>query len=192
MRVAQLYTGWSQVRALRSSRCHSVMFGSVPRRLRRAVGTDMLWITVAMVGARSLADGVEPPDRRGHRTRPNPRRRRVSCRPARHPRQAVDALCAASWPLYLGLSGRPRSNRAMAFARGPVVALVVLPVPEASHLALPSLAGTVRGLATSVWAATKGRPAVQDWALGGAVAAWGRRVRPLLRVFDVDVDRAQG
>ena len=114
--------------------------GRCSRSARVPSAHDWLWITVAMVGARSLAMGAEPADRRRARRAQPAHGRRASCRPARSRRAQVrralrrsrsrvflvavfqlDPLVRWLWPI-------------------PVVLLRRLPVPEAGHLALPPLA----------------------------------------------------
>jgi 4-hydroxybenzoate polyprenyltransferase len=152
---------------------------------------DLVWITLAMVGARSLAmalnrlidaqlDALNP--RTAARELPAGRLSRVQ----------VLAFCLASLALFLGA----------VWQLDPLVRWL-WPIPVAAFVVYPYLKrftwlahlwlGAVDGLAPlGAWAAIRGDLPWQAWALGGAVAAWVAGFDLFYSLFDVDVDRAQG
>jgi 4-hydroxybenzoate polyprenyltransferase len=152
---------------------------------------DLVWITLAMVGARSLAmalnrlidaqlDALNP--RTAARELPAGRLSRVQ----------VLAFCLASLALFLGAVWQLDPLVRWLWPI-PVVAFVVYPYLKRftwlAHLWL----GAVDGLAPlGAWAAIRGDLPWQAWALGGAVAAWVAGFDLFYSLFDVDVDRAQG
>jgi 4-hydroxybenzoate polyprenyltransferase len=151
---------------------------------------DLFWITLAMVGARSLAmalnrlidaeiDAVNP--RTAGREIPSGALR-VS---------AVVAFCVAALALFL-------------FSVWQLEPLVrwLWPIPIAGFVVYPYLKrvtwlchvwlGAVDGLAPlGAWAAIKGSLPWQAWVLGAAVAAWVAGFDCFYALFDVDVDREQ-
>jgi 4-hydroxybenzoate polyprenyltransferase len=159
--------------------------GRVPR------AHDLVWITVAMVGARSLAMALN---------------RLIDARiDARNPRTAgrelpsglltpaqVVAFCLASLGLFL----------AAVWQLDPLVRWL-WPIPVAGFVVYPYLKrltwlshlwlGAVDGLAPiGAWAAIRGDVPWQAWALGGAVAAWVAGFDLFYSLFDVEIDRVQG
>ena len=152
---------------------------------------DLLWITVAMVGARSLAMGLN---------------RLIDAElDARNPRTAVRELpqgllrpwhvvvfCAASLAVFL-IAVFQLDPLVRWLWPIPVVAFVVYPYLKRftwlAHLWL----GAVDALApVGAWAAITGNLPWEAWALGGAVAAWIAGFDLFYSLFDVNVDRAQG
>lgn len=152
---------------------------------------DLVWITLAMVAARSLAMALN---------------RLIDARiDARNPRTAgrelpsgrltaaqVVAFCLASLGLFL----------AAVWQLDPLVRWL-WPIPVAGFVIYPYLKrftwtahlwlGAVDGLAPlGAWAAIRGDLPWQAWALGGAVAAWVAGFDLFYSLFDVEVDRAQG
>jgi 4-hydroxybenzoate polyprenyltransferase len=152
---------------------------------------DLVWITVAMVGARSLAMALN---------------RLIDARlDARNPRTAgrelpagrltaaqVVVFCAASLALFL----------AAVWQLDPLVRWL-WPIPVAAFVVYPYLKrvtwlahlwlGAVDGLApVGAWVAIRGDLPWEAWALGGAVAAWVAGFDLFYSLFDVEVDRAQG
>jgi len=152
---------------------------------------DLWWITVAMIGARSLAMALN---------------------------RLIDAGIDARNPRTAGReipSGLLSIGKVAAFC---IVALVVFlvavwqldplvrwlwPIPVAAFVIYPYLKrftwlchlwlGAVDGLApVGAWAAIKGEMPWQAWALGGAVAAWVAGFDLFYSLFDTDVDREQG
>jgi len=154
-------------------------------------GHDLLWITVAMVGARSLAMALNRLIDAGIDAA-NPRTASRELPSGALTRGAVVAFCLGSAALYLFAVWqldpfvRPLSPI-------PVVAFVVYPylkrVTWLCHLWL----GAVDGLApVGAWAAIKGDLPWQAWALGAAVAAWVAGFDLFYALFDVEIDREQG
>jgi 4-hydroxybenzoate polyprenyltransferase len=152
---------------------------------------DLLWITLAMVGARSLAMALNrlidaEIDARNPRTaaRELPARRLTSVQ--------VVVFCAASLALFLVAT----------WQLDPVVRWL-WPIPVAGFVVYPYLKrvtwlahlwlGAVDGLApVGAWVAIRGDVPWQAWALGAAVAAWVAGFDLFYCLFDLDVDRAQG
>jgi 4-hydroxybenzoate polyprenyltransferase len=152
---------------------------------------DLGWITLAMVGARSLAMGLN---------------RLVDAQiDARNPRTAsrelpagrlrpwhVVAFCAAMLLLFL----------VAVWQLDPLVRLL-WPIPVALFVLYPYLKrvtwlchlwlGAALGLApVGGWVALTGELPWQAWALGGAVALWVAGFDLFYSLFDEEVDRAQG
>jgi 4-hydroxybenzoate polyprenyltransferase len=152
---------------------------------------DLLWITLAMVGARSLAMGLN---------------RLIDARiDARNPRTArrelpsgqlsvvqVVLFCAASLALFL----------VAVWQLDPLVRWL-WPIPVAGFVVYPYLKrwtwlchlwlGAVDGLApVGAWVAITGKLPWQAWALGVAVALWVAGFDLFYALFDLEVDRAQG
>jgi 4-hydroxybenzoate polyprenyltransferase len=151
---------------------------------------DLFWITVAMVGARSLAMGLN---------------RLIDARiDARNPRTAsrelpsgllrswqVGVLCAASLALFL----------VAVYQLDPLVRWL-WPIPVAGFVIYPFLKrftwlshlwlGAVDGLApVGAWVAITGELPWEAWLLGGAVAAWVAGFDHFYSLFDIEVDRTQ-
>jgi 4-hydroxybenzoate polyprenyltransferase len=154
-------------------------------------GHDVLWITVAMVGARSLAMGLN---------------RLIDARiDARNPRTAQRELpaglltstqvllfCAASLAVFL----------VAAFQLAHVVRWL-WPIPVAGFVIYPYLKrvtwlchlwlGAVDGLAPmGGWVAVTGTLPLAAWELGAAVAFWVAGFDLFYSLFDLDVDRREG
>jgi 4-hydroxybenzoate polyprenyltransferase len=152
---------------------------------------DLFWITVAMVGARSLAMALNRLIDAGI--------------DARNPRTAGRELPSGA----LGVPG------VLAFCAGSLVVFLIAvwqldpvvrwlwPIPVAAFVIYPYLKrftwlchlwlGAVDGLAPmGGWVAVKGTLPWQAWALGGAVGTWVAGFDLLYSLFDVEVDRAQG
>jgi 4-hydroxybenzoate polyprenyltransferase len=152
---------------------------------------DLVWITLAMVGARSLAMALNrlidaQIDARNPRTagRELPARRLTVAQ--------VAVFCVASLALFL-VAVWQLDPLVRWLWPIPVAAFVVYPylkrVTWLAHLWL----GAVDGLApVGAWAAIKGDIPWQAWALGGAVAAWVAGFDLFYSLFDLEVDRAQG
>jgi 4-hydroxybenzoate polyprenyltransferase len=152
---------------------------------------DLLWVTLAMVGARSLAMGLN---------------RLIDARiDARNPRTAgrelpsgallpwqVLAFCVASLALFL----------TAVWQLDPIVRWL-WPIPVAAFVLYPYLKrwtwlshlwlGAVDGLAPmGGWVALTGELPWEAWALGGAVACWVAGFDLFYSLLDVDVDRREG
>jgi 4-hydroxybenzoate polyprenyltransferase len=152
---------------------------------------DLVWITVAMVGARSLAMGLN---------------------------RLIDAGIDARNPRTVGRelpSGLLRPWQVVLFCGGSLAVFLVAvyqldsfvrwlwPIPVAGFVVYPYLKrftwlahlwlGAVLGLAPmGGWAAVRGDLPWQAWMLGGAVAAWVAGFDLFYSLFDVAVDREQG
>jgi 4-hydroxybenzoate polyprenyltransferase len=152
---------------------------------------DLVWITVAMVGARSLAMALN---------------RLIDARiDARNPRTATRELpagrlsgaqvvlfCAASLAVFL-VAVWQLDPIVRWLWPVPVIGFVVYPylkrVTWTSHLWL----GAVDGLApVGAWVAIRGDLPWQAWCLGIAVAAWVAGFDLFYSLFDVEFDRREG
>jgi 4-hydroxybenzoate polyprenyltransferase len=151
---------------------------------------DLLWVTLAMVGARSLAMALN---------------RLIDVRiDARNPRTArrelpsgqlsvaqVLVFCAASLALFL----------ASVWQLDPLVRWL-WPIPVAGFVVYPYLKrvtwlchlwlGAVDGLApVGAWVAITGKLPWQSWLLGAAVAFWVAGFDFFYALFDLDIDRRE-
>ena len=152
---------------------------------------DLLWITIAMVGARSLAMALNRLIDAGIDAR-NPRTAgRELPRGALEPWQVV-VFAAGSLVVFL-IAVYQLSPLVRWLWPIPVAAFVVYPYLKRwswlSHFWL----GAVDGLAPlGAWAAITNELPWEVWALGGAVALWVAGFDLLYALFDLDVDREQG
>jgi 4-hydroxybenzoate polyprenyltransferase len=152
---------------------------------------DLFWITLAMVGARSLAMALN---------------RLIDARvDAANPRTATRELpsgalstkdvlmfCASALALY-AVSVWQLDPLVRWLSPIPVVAFVVYPYLKRFTWLCHLWLGAVDGLApVGAWAAIKGQLPWQAWALGAAVAAWVAGFDLFYALFDVAVDREQG
>jgi 4-hydroxybenzoate polyprenyltransferase len=152
---------------------------------------DLLWITVAMVGARSLAMGLNrlidaEIDARNPRTAGRELPRGALSRPQ------VWVFCAVSLALFL-IAVWQLDPLVRWLWPIPVAGFVIYPYLKRftwlSHLWL----GAVDGLApVGAWVAITGELPWEAWVLGGAVAAWIAGFDLFYSLFDADVDRRQG
>src|SRR5882757_9019790 len=151
----------------------------------------LLWITLAMVGARSLAMALNRLIDAGIDAR-NPRTAGRELPSGQLSVAQVAVFCAASLAVFV-----------VAVWQLAPLTHVLWPIPIAGFVVYPYLKrftwlchlwlGAVDGLApVGAWAAIKGDLPWQAWALGGAVAAWVAGFDLFYALFDVDVDRAQG
>jgi len=152
---------------------------------------DLFWITVAMIGARSLAMALNRLIDAGIDAR-NPRTAgRELPRGALTPPQ-VALFCALSFVVFL----------IAVFQLAPLVHWL-WPIPVAGFVLYPYLKrwsslshfwlGAVDGLAPlGAWAAITNTLPWEAWTLGGAVAFWVAGFDLLYALFDLDVDREQG
>jgi 4-hydroxybenzoate polyprenyltransferase len=152
---------------------------------------DLFWITVAMVGARSLAMALNRLIDAGIDAR-NPRTAgRELPRGVLRPWQVL-LFSLASLALFL----------VAVYQLAPIVRWL-WPIPVAAFVIYPSLKrwswvshfwlGAVDGLAPlGAWAAITNELPWEAWALGGAVAFWVTGFDLFYALFDLDVDRAQG
>jgi 4-hydroxybenzoate polyprenyltransferase len=153
-------------------------------------GGDLLWITLAMVGARSLAMGLNRLIDAGIDAR-NPRTAGRELPSGLLTPPQVLLFCAASLALFL----------AAVFQLDPLVRWL-WPIPVAGFIVYPYLKrwtwlshlwlGAVDGLAPiGAWAAITGTLPWEAWVLGGAVAAWVAGFDFFYSLFDAEIDRAQ-
>jgi 4-hydroxybenzoate polyprenyltransferase len=152
---------------------------------------DLLWITVAMAGARALAMALN---------------------------RLIDAGIDARNPRTAGRelpSGALTTTKVVAFCLGSLVVFLIAvwqlnpvvrwlwPIPVAAFVIYPYLKrftwlchlwlGAVDGLApVGGWVAITGKLPWEAWALGGAVATWVAGFDIFYSLFDVEIDRAQG
>jgi 4-hydroxybenzoate polyprenyltransferase len=152
---------------------------------------DLLWITVAMVGARSLAMALN----------------RVidAAIDARNPRTAGRELPRGAllpWHVAVFALASLAVFLVAVYQLAPIVRFL-WPLPVAAFVVYPYLKrvtwlshlwlGAVDGLApVGAWAAITNSLPWQAWALGGAVALWVAGFDMLYALFDLDVDRRQG
>jgi 4-hydroxybenzoate polyprenyltransferase len=152
---------------------------------------DLFWITLAMVGARSLAMALNRlVDARIDARNPRTAGREIPSGRLGVP--AVLAFCAGSLALFL-VAVWQLDPIVRWLWPVPVVAFVVYPYLKRftwlAHLWL----GAVDGLApVGAWVALTGELPWQAWALGGAVALWIAGFDLFYSLFDLDVDRDQG
>ena len=159
--------------------------GAVPR------AHDLVWITVAMVGARSLAMGLNRLIDAGLDAR-NPRTARRELPSGLLSPAQVVLFCAASLAVFL----------LAVYQLDPLVHRL-WPIPVAGFVVYPYLKrwtwlchlwlGAVDGLApVGAWAAITGTVPWEAWALGGAVALWVAGFDLFYSLLDLEIDRAQG
>jgi 4-hydroxybenzoate polyprenyltransferase len=152
---------------------------------------DLVWITVAMVGARSLAMALNrlidaELDARNPRTagRELPR--------GALGRAEVLAFCGASLAAFL-VAVYQLDPLVRWLWPIPVIAFVVYPYLKRFTWLSHAWLGAVDGLApVGAWVAITGELPWEAWALGAAVALWIAGFDVLYALFDLDVDRAQG
>jgi 4-hydroxybenzoate polyprenyltransferase len=152
---------------------------------------DLVWITLAMVGARSLAMALNRLiDARIDAANPRTAAREVpsgALSPA-----AVLLFCAASLALYT-VAVIELDPLVRWLAPIPVAAFVIYPYLKRFTWGCHLWLGAVDGLAPiGAWAAIKGDLPWQAWALGAAVAAWVAGFDLFYALFDLEVDRTQG
>ena len=152
---------------------------------------DLVWITVAMVGARSLAMGLNRLIDAGLDAR-NPRTVRRELPAGLLSPLQVGLFCAVSLAVFL-----------VAVYRLDPLVHWLWPIPVAGFVVYPYLKrwtwlchlwlGAVDGLApVGAWAAITGTIPWEAWALGGAVALWVAGFDLFYSLLDLEIDRAQG
>ncbi|HKU58957.1 MAG TPA: UbiA-like polyprenyltransferase [Gaiellaceae bacterium] len=153
-------------------------------------GHDLFWITLAMVGARSLAMALN---------------RLIDAEiDAQNPRTAGREIPSGALGVGAVVLFSLASLAVFLLAVWQLNPLVrwLWPIPVAGFVIYPYLKrvtwlchawlGLVDGLAPlGAWAAIKGDLPWQAWALGGAVAAWVAGFDCFYALFDLDIDRAQ-
>lgn len=154
-------------------------------------GHDLLWITVAMVGARSLAMGLNRLIDAGI--------------DAANPRTAARELPSGllrPWQVFLFCLAALAVFLVAVWQLDPLVRWL-WPIPVAGFVIYPYLKrwtwlshlwlGAVDGLApVGAWVAITGELPWQAWALGGAVALWVAGFDLFYSLLDLRVDRDQG
>jgi 4-hydroxybenzoate polyprenyltransferase len=152
---------------------------------------DLLWISVAMVGARSLAMALNRLiDARIDAANPRTSARELPSGALTG--TAVLAFCAASLAVYLAAVFE-LDPFVRPLAPIPVIAFVVYPYLKRFTWLCHLWLGAVDGLApVGAWAAVRGELPWQAWALGAAVAAWVAGFDLFYALFDVGVDQEQG
>ncbi len=152
---------------------------------------DLLWITLAMVGARSLAMALNRLiDARIDAANPRTSTREIPS--GALGKLGVVAFCLVSLAVYLTAVWQ-LDPLVRWLAPVPVIAFVVYPYLKRFTWLCHLWLGAVDGLApVGAWAAIKGELPWQAWALGAAVAAWVSGFDLFYALFDVDVDREQG
>jgi 4-hydroxybenzoate polyprenyltransferase len=152
---------------------------------------DWLWVTVAMVAARTLAMGLNRLIDAELDAR-NPRTASRELPTGALSRTQVAGLCGVALAVFL----------VAVFQLDPLVRWL-WPVPVAFFVVYPYLKrvtwlchawlGASLGLApVGAWAAVTGELPWQAWALGGAVALWVAGFDLFYSLFDVEHDRAEG
>jgi 4-hydroxybenzoate polyprenyltransferase len=152
---------------------------------------DLFWITVAMVGARSLAMALNRLIDAGI--------------DARNPRTAGRELprgVLRPWQVLLFSLASLAVFLVAVYQLAPIVRWL-WPIPVAAFVIYPYLKrwswvshfwlGAVDGLAPlGAWAAITNELPWEAWALAGAVAFWVAGFDLFYALFDLDIDRAQG
>ena len=152
---------------------------------------DLLWITVAMVGARSLAMALN--------------RLIDASIDARNPRTAgreipsgalsiaqVVIFCAVALALFV-IAVWQLAPKTHSLWPIPVIGFVVYPYLKRVTWLCHFWLGAVDGLApVGAWVAITNHLPWQSWMLGAAVALWVAGFDCFYALFDMDVDRAQG
>ena len=152
---------------------------------------DLVWITIAMVGARSLAMALNRLIDAEIDAR-NPRTATRDLPAGRLTRAQVLLFCLASLAVFL-----------VAVWQLDPICRWLWPIPVAGFVVYPYLKrvtwlahlwlGAVDGLAPmGAWIAIRGDLPWQAWALGGAVACWVAGFDLFYSLFDAEIDRTQG
>jgi 4-hydroxybenzoate polyprenyltransferase len=152
---------------------------------------DLLWITVAMIGARSLAMALNRLiDARIDAANPRTASRELPS--GALTRFSVVAFCLLSLVVYL-VAVWQLDPFVRWLAPIPVIAFVIYPYLKRFTWSCHLWLGAIDGLAPiGAWAAIKGEIPWQAWALGAAVAAWVAGFDLFYALFDEGVDREQG
>jgi 4-hydroxybenzoate polyprenyltransferase len=152
---------------------------------------DLVWITLAMVGARSLAMALNRLIDAGVDAR-NPRTATRELPSGQLSVPHVLLFCAGSLALFLAAVWQlaPLTHALWPI---PVAAFVVYPYLKHFTWLCHFWLGAVDGLApVGAWVAITNYLPWEAWALGVAVAFWVAGFDCFYALFDVDVDRAQG
>ena len=152
---------------------------------------DLVWITLAMVGARSLAMALNRLVDAGIDAR-NPRTAGRELPSGQLSTVQVAVFCAASLALFLVAVYQlaPRTHYLWPI---PVVMFVVYPYLKRFTWLCHLWLGVADGLApVGAWVAITNHLPWQAWVLGAAVASWVAGFDFFYALFDVDVDRGEG
>jgi 4-hydroxybenzoate polyprenyltransferase len=152
---------------------------------------DLVWITLAMVGARSLAMALNRLIDAGIDAR-NPRTAGRELPSGQLSVAHVALFCAASLALFLVAVWQlaPKTHYLWPI---PVVGFVIYPYLKRFTWLCHFWLGAVDGLApVGAWVAITNHLPWQAWMLGAAVALWVAGFDCFYALFDVEVDRAQG
>jgi 4-hydroxybenzoate polyprenyltransferase len=152
---------------------------------------DLLWITLAMVGARSLAMALNRLIDAGIDAA-NPRTAGREIPSGALSVAQVVLFCAASLALFVVAVWQlaPKTHYLWPI---PVAGFVVYPYLKRVTWLCHFWLGAVDGLApVGAWVAITNHLPWQAWTLGGAVALWVAGFDCFYALFDVDVDRAHG
>jgi 4-hydroxybenzoate polyprenyltransferase len=152
---------------------------------------DLVWITLAMVGARSLAMALNRLIDAGIDAR-NPRTAGRELPSGQLSIVQVALFCAVSLALFLAAVWQlaPKTHYLWPI---PVAGFVIYPYLKRFTWLCHFWLGAVDGLApVGAWVAITNHLPWQAWMLGAAVAFWVAGFDCFYALFDVDVDRAQG
>jgi 4-hydroxybenzoate polyprenyltransferase len=152
---------------------------------------DLVWVTVAMVGARSLAMGLNRLIDAGLDAR-NPRTAGRELPSGLLSPAAVSVFCAAALSVFL-LGVYELDPLVHWLWPIPVVGFVVYPYLKRWTWLCHLWLGAVDGLApVGAWAAIKGELPWEACALGAAVALWVAGFDVFYSLLDLEIDREQG
>jgi 4-hydroxybenzoate polyprenyltransferase len=152
---------------------------------------DLLWITLAMVGARSLAMALNRLVDAGIDTR-NPRTAGRELPSGQLSVVQVVLFCAATLALFLVAVWQlaPKTHWLWPI---PVIGFVIYPYLKRWTWLCHLWLGAVDGLApVGAWVAITNHLPWQAWLLGAAVALWVAGFDFFYALFDAEIDRAQG
>jgi 4-hydroxybenzoate polyprenyltransferase len=151
---------------------------------------DLLWITLAMVGARSLAMALNRLIDAGIDAR-NPRTAGRELPSGQLSVAQVAVFCAVSLALFV-LSVWQLAPLTHVLWPIPVAGFVIYPYLKRLTWLCHLWLGAVDGLApVGAWVAITNHLPWQAWVLGAAVAFWVAGFDFFYALFDVDVDRAE-
>ncbi|HKU55574.1 MAG TPA: UbiA-like polyprenyltransferase [Gaiellaceae bacterium] len=154
-------------------------------------GHDLLWITLAMVGARSLAMALNRLIDAGIDAL-NPRTAGREIPSGQLSVAQVVVFCLASLALFLAAVWElnPLVHRLWPI---PVAGFVIYPYLKRFTWLCHLWLGAVDGLApVGAWVAITGRLPWQAWMLGAAVALWVAGFDFFYALFDEEIDRREG
>jgi 4-hydroxybenzoate polyprenyltransferase len=154
-------------------------------------GHDLLWITLAMVGARSLAMALNRLIDAGIDAR-NPRTAGRELPSGQLSVVQVVVFCLASLALFLAAVWQLDPLVRWLWPI-PVIGFVVYPYLKRFTWLCHFWLGAVDGLApVGAWVAITGRLPWQSWVLGAAVALWVSGFDLFYALFDEEIDRREG